>query len=113
MTVQSPIPEGQGSGGGFVSGLFDFEFKNFIALKFIKVIYILGVVVAGIFALTFVVAGFSQGGAGAILGVLGGVVGFFLYVILMRVYLEVIALLFRIGEDSSAIKKALTRSDGR
>ena len=44
---------------------------------------------------------------------IGGVIGSFLYVILMRLYLEVIASPFRIGEDSNAIKKALTRSDGR
>ncbi len=112
MATPSPVSEEQGEAGGFLATLFDFEFKNFIALKFIRVIYVVGVVVIALGALVIVVVGLSQGGVTAFFGLIGGVVGFFLYVILMRVYLEVIAILFRIGEDSSAIKEALTRSSG-
>ncbi len=112
MTTPSPVPGEQGEAGGFLATLFDFEFKNFIALRFIRVIYVVGVVVIALGALAFAVFGLSQGGASAFFGLIGGVVGFFLYVILMRVYLEVIAILFRIGEDSRAIKDALTRPSG-
>ncbi len=49
----------------FFAGLFDWDFKQFVALKFIKVIYIIGAIVIGLGAISFIVAGFSRSfGAG-------------------------------------------------
>jgi hypothetical protein len=89
---------------GFFAALFDFEFKSFVALRFIKVIYIIAIVFIGLAGLGFLFFALAQGD---VLSVLFALVGLFFYLILVRVTLEVIALLFRIGEDTTAIRKAL------
>ena len=46
---------------GFFGSLFDFTFSNFITTKLVPVLYGLGLLVAGIMALFFILGGFSQG----------------------------------------------------
>ena len=83
----------------FFNALFDFSFKEFVTIKIIKVIYGIGLFFAAIGALAVLVKGFQ---AGILLGILALIltpVVFILYSILVRVYLEVIIVLFRISED--------------
>ncbi len=83
----------------FFNALFDFSFKEFVTIKIIKVIYGIGLFFAAIGALAVLVKGFQ---AGTLLGILALIltpVVFILYSILVRVYLEVIIVLFRISED--------------
>ena len=88
---------------GFLKGLFDVNFTTFITLKFIKVIYIVLMALIGLGTLFFMFSGFAQGFlSGLITLVIGLIVGF-LYLVLARIYLEVVALLFRIGENTSIL----------
>lgn len=90
---------------GFIAALFDLDFESFVALRFIKVIYVIAIVFIGAVAVGFffvLVAGDNPGA-----GILGLVFLFF-YLIMIRVSLEVIALLFQIGEDSRAIRRSLS-----
>lgn len=102
-------PAGGGS-KGFFESLFDWEFESFVTLRFIKVIYVIAVVAVGLGALLVTLSAVRGGGLLALVVLVGGVVGFFVYVILVRIYLEVIALLFRIGENTSAILAAVKGS---
>jgi len=87
----------------FFNALFDFSFKEFVTIKIIKVIYALGIFFAAIGALAVLVKGFQASFLLGILALLLTPVVFIIYTILVRVYLEVVMVLFRISEDVRTI----------
>ncbi len=101
--MASPQLEGK----GLVAGLFDLDFKHFITLKFLKVIYVVVMVVIGLGAVLFFVSLASRGAGSAILGLVLAPIGALLYLVFARVYLELIALLFRIAENTTRIADSL------
>lgn len=91
---------------GFFKSLFDFSFSSFITTRVIKILYILFVIGAVITALGIIIAGFTRGpGNGLFNLIIVGPLVFLLWVIGARVYLEIILVIFRIGEDLSEIRK--------
>lgn len=85
---------------GFLGALFDFSFSDFITIKLIKILYILGIIFSGIAAIMVIVNGFNiSAGAGIIFLILSPLI-FLLYVILVRVWLEIIIVIFRIAENT-------------
>jgi hypothetical protein len=98
---------------GLFASLFDFNFTSFITLKFLKVIYIIlmGVIALGAFLLF--IGGLVTGTATSVFAALIIVpIGAFLYLLVVRVYLESLALFFRIGENTQAIRQSLGGSPG-
>jgi len=89
---------------GFFQSLFDFSFSSFITIRLIKVIYALFIAASAFFALILVAGAFS---ASAVLGLLALLIAapvlFFFYVILARVYLELVVAIFRIAENTSIL----------
>lgn len=92
---------------GFFGSLFDFGFTSFITLKFLRVIYAVVVVLIILTGLFLVVRGLTQGGAGAVFGLVIAPILTLLYLVLARIYLEVVAVLFRIGENTTIMARAL------
>jgi hypothetical protein len=109
------------SGGqpkGFFGSLFDLSFENFVATKLVKVLFVLGIIVAALYAIGIVVmllsAGISasaiRGGPGSVV-VVGAVIGalilaplvFFLMVLGSRIWCEVLIVMFRIAEHTGEI----------
>ncbi len=91
---------------GFFKSLFDFSFSSFITTRVIKILYILFVAGAAIAALGIIIFGFSQSAGTGILNlIIVAPLVFLIWVISARVYLEIIIVVFRIGEDLSDIKK--------
>lgn len=88
-------------GKGFFGALFDFSFTEFITVKIIKVLYIIGIVMAGLGALAFLIGGFTKGFVAGVVMLIVSPLVFLLYVILIRMWLEVILVLFRIAENTS------------
>lgn len=97
------------SSKGFFAGLFDFTFENLVALKVIKVLY-------GLFLLALALG--ILGGLGtSVISVVNGQVlaglgmlvllpiGALLYLILGRVYFELIIVAFKMAEDLDEIAK--------
>ena len=85
---------------GFLGALFDFSFSDFITLKLIKILYILGIIFSGIATIMWIVSGFNiSAGAGIIFLILSPLI-FLLYVILIRVCLEIIIVIFKISENT-------------
>ena len=80
--------------GGFIASLFDLSFTSFITTKLIKVLYVLGIVGAALWALGMAGTGVMQGGFSLIL-VLVSPALFLIGVIYMRVMMELIMVLFR------------------
>lgn len=86
------------------SAMCDLNFNRFITLSVIKVLYVLGLILIGLGWLMMVATTFSQGGATAgIFGLIFFTVGALLYAIFLRVGLELIVVIFRIGENTSKL----------
>ena len=86
---------------GFFTTLFDFSFAEFIVPKILKVLYGLGILGAAIVAIGFIVNGFGAGVLGGIVMLILSPVIFVIGVILVRVYLEVVMVLFRIADNTA------------
>ena len=96
-----PLPR---SPGGFISALFDFSFRELITPKVIRVLYLLSVILIGLFSLFALVSALATGEIFAILAALVVIPIFaLLYVIGARVYMEILIVIFRIGEDVADI----------
>ena len=88
---------------GFFSELFDFSFAEFLTPKIIKVLYGLGILMAGIVAIGFLASGFKTStGLGIVTLILSPIV-FLLYVIFIRVYLELVIVIFRIADHTETM----------
>ena len=91
------------TGDAGFNALFDFGFKKFITLSVIKILYILGMGVIALVWLGALIVGFTQG-IGVALGVLivGPLIAC-LYLIFFRIWLELVVVIFRIGENTSKL----------
>ncbi len=88
---------------GFLGALFDFSFSEFITIKLIKILYILGIIFSTIVAIIFIVSGFNiSTGVGIIFLILSPII-FLLYVILIRIWLEIIIVVFKIAENTKKL----------
>ena len=86
---------------GFFASLFDLSFTSFITTKIIKFLYVLTLVLIGLFALAFVIAAFDQStGFGVAALLVLAPLGFLLYAIYSRVLLEFLIAVFRIMESN-------------
>ncbi len=95
---------------GFFTRLFDFSFESFITPTIIKVLFIIYIVVVGLGALAFVIAAFTQGALYGILTLLIlAPIGAFLYILMGRVWLELIIILFRIHDNTEQMTLAAKR----
>jgi Domain of unknown function (DUF4282) len=81
----------------FLGALFDFSFSEFVTPKMIRILYGIGLVLAVIGALAFIVGGFHRStGIGVLFLILSPLI-FLLYTIAVRIYLEILIVLFRIA----------------
>jgi hypothetical protein len=89
---------------GFFGSLFDISFRSLVTTKIIKVVYVLYMIVIGLVALGFIVSAFhASAAAGLLVLLIGAPVGFLIYVIFGRVWLEVVIVLFRIMENTQQL----------
>jgi hypothetical protein len=85
---------------GFFASLFDISFSSLITTRIIKILYVIILVVIGLFSLFAIIAGLSQGGGNAVATIIFVPIAALLYTIFARVYLEIIIVLFKIGENT-------------
>jgi hypothetical protein len=91
---------------GFFARLFDFSFSEFITTSIIKVLYVIAIIAAAIVALGILVTGLMALSGDPLRGVAMVIlspIAFILYVILARIYLELIIIIFRIEENTDKI----------
>lgn len=84
----------------FLSALFDFSFSEFITIKIIKVLYVIGIILAGIAALFMIGGGFGTSFFAGILALIISPIIFLLYVLVVRIWLELIIVLFKIADNT-------------
>jgi len=86
---------------GFIGMLFDLSFSQFVTTKVIKVVFVIGVVIAAVYALLLIVAGFGQStGVGIVTLILSPIL-FLLGVLWARIWCELIMVFFRIAENTT------------
>lgn len=86
---------------GFLASLFDISFSSLITTRVLKVIYVLSMIVIGLSALAFVGAAFSRNtGFGLITLVVLAPFFSLLYLVYVRVLLEIVIAIFRIMETN-------------
>lgn len=88
---------------GFLSLLFDMSFSEFLTIRVIKFLYILGIIVAAIATISLIVTGFARGAGTGILFLIISPLIFLLYVFFARLWCEIIIVLFRIAENTSQL----------
>jgi hypothetical protein len=98
-------PPALASSKGFMSSLFDFGFSSFVTPKVVKVVYVLITIVAGLFALVSVAVSFRTNVVfGIVTLFILAPLGFFIYLALWRIALEIFVVIFRISDDLRAIR---------
>ena len=85
----------------FFSVLFDLSFTEFITTRIVKLLFILSIIASAIGALMLVIRGSQIGFAAGLASALGASFLFAFYVILSRIYLEIIIAVFRIAENTT------------
>ncbi len=91
---------------GFFGKLFDTSFKNYVTPQIIKIIFWIAVGVIGLATIVWVIAAFAQSvGQGLLYLIISPLVAL-LWVIMVRVYLELVAVIFRIAGLLEGMAKA-------
>ena len=88
----------------FWSCLFDLSFSELITVRIIRVLYLIGIIIAGVVALILIVKAFFHGFGMGLLLVIASPVVFVLLVICCRVKMEFVLTLFRIEENTRQTK---------
>jgi uncharacterized membrane protein len=89
---------------GFFGSLFDLSFTSLVTTRIIKVLYVLAIVLIGLYALVFIAGGFSNStSAGVVVLLVIAPIFALVSLIYTRVLLEVIIALFRIMENTSEL----------
>lgn len=94
---------GTGTTDGGIGALLDLGFERFVTLSVIKVVYVLGMAVIGLVYVGVVIAAFTQGFLAAIGAIVVGGLYVLLNLIFLRMWLELIVVMFRIGENTSKL----------
>lgn len=98
------------SGGGFLSDLFDIRFRRFVTTRIVTALYVLGIALLGLMVVAQIAGAFSADpGFGVVMLLVIGPLIFLVGVLYLRVLLEVLVVLFRIGEDTSRVRELLER----
>lgn len=91
-----------------IGALFDLSFKRFVTLSVIKVLYALAIAVIALIWLLVVISGFTQGALQGLGMLVIGTLIAALYIIFYRVMLELVVVIFRIGENTSKLVERST-----
>lgn len=88
---------------GFWCCLFDLSFSELITLRIIRVLYLIGIILAGVVALFLIIKAFFHGFGTGLLLVIASPIVFTLLVICCRVKMEFLLTLFRIEENTRQV----------
>ena len=88
------------SNRGFLARLFDLSFSEFVTPSLVKILFVIGIVFAGLAALVTLAAFADQDGGGIVIGLILAPLVFFAYVLFARVLAEIYLILFKIEENT-------------
>jgi hypothetical protein len=106
-----PPPSQNQPQGGFFEALLDTRFDHLITPSLIRFLYVIAIVVLALGALAVIIAGFAESaGTGIVLLILAPL-GALIYLIVTRLWLELIVVAFKIREAAEEVA-ANTRRPG-
>jgi hypothetical protein len=99
---------------GFFGALFDLSFSEFVTTKLIKILYVLLLIVIAIGLVVGLISSlvtmFSRGGfLTGLLGLIFTPIGALIWVIMARVWMELIIVVFRIAENTTDLVQMKTQ----
>lgn len=83
--------------------MFDLSFSEFVTTRVIKILFIIGILFSALGALMIIIGGFNSGWVVGILALLLSPLVFLLYVLLARIWCEMIIVIFRIAENTARL----------
>ena len=89
--------------------IFDLTFTKFVTPTVIRVLFILVIVFSALWWLFLVIAGFSSSAGGGLTALILGGLGFIIFVLLYRVFFELVMVIFRIKDNTDRAADALDR----
>jgi len=92
--------------------MFDFTFRKFITPTVVGVLYALELLGLTIGIIFWIYMGFQVSSSTGFMYLLGGIIGWFLGVIIIRVLAEAIVAMTRIAENTSEIVDLMKKSQG-
>lgn len=98
----SPSPSGA-SQHSFFESLLDTRFNSLITPKLIRFLYIVGTIVLAVGALVWIIAGFVHSAGNGVLFLVLAPLAAFVYLIVLRLYLELIVVTFKIRDAAEEI----------
>lgn len=92
---------------GYIKSLFDFKFASFVTRRVIKVLYALITVIYSLGAVVFFIAMIARHTAGSIVvAIVVTPLAYLIYLTIARITLEVLMVIFGIGEDVREMREA-------
>ena len=90
---------------GFLRALFDFSFSEFVTTRLIRLLYVVGLLIAFVVTLSAIAAGFNESPGAGIISLIFAPLLFLIVVIVARIYLELVIVIFRIAEHLRDISR--------
>jgi hypothetical protein len=88
---------------GFFESLMDTRFDSLITPKLIRFLYVVSMVILAIGVIVFIIAGFANDAGSGVLALILAPLGALIYLIVIRLYLELIVVAFKIREAAEEI----------
>ncbi|SRR5712692_6791257 len=88
------------NGKGVFQGLLDFSFQELVTPRLVKWLYVIALLAGGVSVVAAVVNGLRESPAQGLLALVFGVIAFFVWVLYIRLALEVVIIVFRIAENT-------------
>jgi len=96
-----------GEAKGLLRSLFDFQFTSLITTKIIRFVYALIVILLSLGALGVFISSLARGGfIGVFFALIIVPLGYLVYLILIRIWMEILIVVFRLGDDVRAIRQS-------
>jgi len=84
----------------FFGSLFDFSFSAFITTKLISFLFGAGIILGAVFGIITIIGAFTQGFTAGLISLLVTPIAYFLGIIVLRIWLELVIILFKIEENT-------------
>ncbi|MDX6623698.1 MAG: hypothetical protein QOE75_1630 [Solirubrobacterales bacterium] len=103
MESSTPAITPAGGTGGFLESLMDTRFNQLITPKLIRFLYIVSMILLALGALAVIISAFTNSAGSGILALILAPVGALIYLIVVRLWLELIIVTFKIREAADSI----------
>ena len=110
MEAAAPPSPAEPTQRGFFESLMDTRFDSLITPKLIRFLYIVGMVAIGLGTLIWIIGGFANSAGTGVLFLVLAPIAALLWLIVLRLYLELVVVAFKIRDSAEDIAANTRRS---